>query len=94
MCLAIPGKILSTSGYDQVSRTGKVDFNGIIKEVSLAYTPQAQIGDYVIVHVGFAISQVDEKEAAQVFEYLKEMNELGELESELENPDNQAGGQK
>lgn len=81
MCLAIPGKILSTSGRDPVSRTGKVDFSGIVKEVSLAYTPEAQIGDYVIVHVGFALSKVDEKEAAQVFEYLKEMNELGELEN-------------
>lgn len=80
MCLAIPGKILSTEGHDAVSRTAKVDFSGIQKEVSLAYTPQARVGDYVIVHVGFAISTVDEKEAMQVFEYLKAMNELGELE--------------
>jgi hydrogenase expression/formation protein HypC len=58
-----------------------VDFSGIIKQVSLAYVPDAKVGDYVIVHVGFAISRVDEAEAAKVFGYLKEMNELGELTS-------------
>ena len=61
-------------------RTGKVDFGGILKEVSLAYVPEARIGDYVIVHVGFALSRVDEEEAKQVFEYLREMQELSELE--------------
>ena len=80
MCLAIPGKITSISGEDPLMRTGKVDFGGILKEVSLAYVPEAQIGDYVIVHVGFALSRVDEAEAQQVFEYLREMQELTELE--------------
>ena len=80
MCLAIPGKITSISGEDPLIRTGKVDFGGILKEVSLAYVPEAQIGDYVIVHVGFALSRVDEAEAQQVFEYLREMQELTELE--------------
>ena len=61
-------------------RTGKVDFGGILKEVSLAYVPEARIGDYVIVHVGFALSRVDEEEAKQVFEYLREMEEFSELE--------------
>ena len=79
MCLAIPGKITSISGEDPLMRTGKVDFGGILKEVSLAYVPEAQIGDYVIVHVGFALSRVDEDEAHKVFEYLKEMEELAEL---------------
>lgn len=78
MCLAIPGKILSVAG-DDLSRTGNVDFGGVLKEVSLAYVPEAQIGDYVIVHVGFAISRLDESEANKVFEYLREMNELAEL---------------
>jgi hydrogenase expression/formation protein HypC len=79
MCLAVPGKITSISGEDPMMRTGKVDFSGILKEVSLAYVPEAKVGDYVIVHVGFALSRVDEEEAKQVFEYLREMEELSEL---------------
>ncbi len=79
MCLAVPGKVISVSGADEV-RTGRVSFGGVVKEVNLAYVPEAKIGDYVMVHVGFAISVVDETEAAQVFEYLKQMGELGELE--------------
>ncbi len=61
-------------------RTGKVDFGGILKDVSLAYVPEAKLGDYVIVHVGFALSRVDEEEAQQVFEYLRQMQELSDLE--------------
>jgi len=80
MCLAIPGKVISISGDDPLMRSGKVDFGGILKEVSLAYVPEVQVGDYVIVHVGFALSRVDEAEANQVFEYLREMQELTELE--------------
>ena len=80
MCLAVPGKITSISGDDPLMRTGKVDFGGILKEVSLAYVPEAQLGDYVIVHVGFALSRVDEAEAQQVFEYLRRMEELSELD--------------
>jgi len=80
MCLAIPGKIASISGDDPLMRTGKVDFGGILKEVSLAYVPEAAVGDYVIVHVGFALSRVDEAEAQQVFAYLREMEELSALE--------------
>jgi hydrogenase expression/formation protein HypC len=79
MCLAIPGKIISLSGEDPLSRMGKVDFGGVLKEVSLAYVPEASIGDYVIVHVGFAISRLDEAEAGKVFDYLREMDELQEL---------------
>ena len=81
MCLAIPGKIESISGDDPLSRMGKINFGGILKEVSLAYVPEAKVGDYVIVHVGFALSRLDEDEAHKVFEYLKEMEELGELEA-------------
>jgi hydrogenase expression/formation protein HypC len=81
MCLAVPGKIVSIAGDEPLMRTGRVDFGGIVKEVSLAYTPEAKLGDYVIVHVGFAISTLDEAEAHKVFDYLREMDELGELES-------------
>jgi hydrogenase expression/formation protein HypC len=63
-----------------MSRFGKIDFGGITKQASLAYVPEAVVGDYVIVHVGFAISKVDEDEAKKVFEYLREMEELAELE--------------
>jgi len=80
MCLAVPGKITSITGDDPLTRTGKVDFGGILKEISLAYVPEAQVGDYAIVHVGFAISLVDQEEAEKVFEYLREMEELAELE--------------
>ena len=79
MCLAVPGRILNISGEGLV-RSGTVSFGGIQKQVSLAYVPEANLGDYVIVHVGFAISVVDEKEALQTFEYLKQMGELGELD--------------
>jgi hydrogenase expression/formation protein HypC len=79
MCLAIPGKVESVSGNDQLSRVGKVNFGGILKEVSLAYVPEVKVGDYVIVHVGFALSRLDEDEAHKVFEYLKEMEDLNEL---------------
>jgi hydrogenase expression/formation protein HypC len=79
MCLAIPGKVESISSEDPLLRTGKVNFGGIMKDVNLAYVPEAGIGDYVIVHVGFALSKVDEAEANQVFEYLRQMEELDEL---------------
>ncbi len=80
MCLAVPGKVISiTESDDPILRMGKVSFGGIVKEVNLAYVPEAQVGDYVIVHVGFAISTLDEAEAQKVFEYLKEIGELQEL---------------
>ena len=78
MCLAVPGQILTIEGED-VLRLGRVNFGGIVKEVNLAYVPEARIGDYVVVHVGFAISVMDEHEATQVFEYLKQIDELGEI---------------
>lgn len=84
MCLAIPGKIEKIAGSidDPFNLKGKVNFGGIHKDVCLAYVPQAKVGDYVIVHVGFALSLVDEKEAMKVFEYLKEMDQLEEIEKE------------
>lgn len=86
MCLAIPGKITSISGHDPLTRTGKIDFGGVLKEVSLAYVPEAKPGDYAVVHVGFAISLVDEAEAKKVFEYLREIEDLGELELGASDP--------
>lgn len=80
MCLAIPGLLLNISGDDPITRIGQVKFGGIVKEVNLAYAPEAKVGDYVIVHVGFAISTLNEAEANRVFEYLREMDELQELE--------------
>jgi hydrogenase expression/formation protein HypC len=80
MCLAVPGKILSTEG-EHFARTARVSFGGIVKEVSLAYVPEANVGDYAIVHVGFAISLLDEEEALLTFGYLKQIGELAELES-------------
>ena len=80
MCLAVPGKIVSIEGTDPVLRCGKVSFGGIVKQINLAYVPEAKIGDYVLVHVGFAISTVDEAEAQQVFEYLRQIDDLAELE--------------
>jgi hydrogenase expression/formation protein HypC len=84
MCLAVPGKIESISGDDLLSRMGRVDFGGIAKNVSLACVPEAQVGDYVIVHVGLAISTLDEDEAHQTLAYLREIDELAELEGGLE----------
>lgn len=79
MCLAIPGKVESITGDDPMSRMGRINFSGVLKEACLAYVPEVKVGDYVIVHVGFALSKVDEDEAQKVFEYLKEMDELAEL---------------
>jgi len=81
MCLAVPGRIIDIEGDDPLLRSGRVDFAGVVKRVNLAYVPEAAVGDYVLVHVGFAISTVDEAEAKQVFEYLRQMGELAELET-------------
>jgi len=80
VCLAIPGRVISTTG-DSIMRIGRVDFGGIVKEINLAYVPEARIGDYVLAHVGFAISMIDETEAARVYEDLRE---IAKIESELE----------
>ncbi len=70
MCLAIPGKVLSIAGDDPLTRTARVDFGGIVKEISLAFAPEARLGDYVLVHAGFAIALIDAAEANRVFEHL------------------------
>ncbi len=80
MCLAIPGKVEAITGQlDDVFRMGKVAFGGIRKEVNLSMVPEAQVGDYVLVHVGVAISVVDEKEARETFDLLQKMGETDEL---------------
>ncbi len=82
MCLSIPGKLIEiVSEIDKTFRIGKVDFEGIIKEVNLAMVPEAKIGDYVLVHVGTAISIVDEEEAKETFDLIKRMGEIDELDS-------------
>jgi hydrogenase expression/formation protein HypC len=81
MCLAVPGKVISVVEEAGLGwRRGKVDFGGVQKEVCLAYTPEAGIGDYVLVHVGFALNVVDEQEARRIFDVLAEMQRLEELE--------------
>jgi hydrogenase expression/formation protein HypC len=79
MCLAVPGKLLSITGDDLI-RSGAVSFGGVTKTVNLAYVPEVKVGDYVLVHVGFALSVIDEAEARRTFEYLKAMGDLAELE--------------
>mgnify|MGYP001015031859 CR=1 FL=1 len=84
MCLAIPGKIQSIEMmYDNTVRMAKVSFGGIIKEASLEMVPEAKVDDYVLVHVGVAISTVNEAEANKVYEYLKFAGELNELGDQL-----------
>lgn len=83
MCLAVPGKLVSIlEGADALQRRGKVDFGGVKKDISLAFTPEAEVGSYVLVHVGFALSVIDEEEAHKIFEHLREMQELGEIEEQ------------
>jgi hydrogenase expression/formation protein HypC len=80
MCLAVPGKVLEIERNPQGVRMAKANFGGIVKTVCLEYTPEIVPGDYVLVHVGFALSKVDEEEAARTYEILREMNQLAELE--------------
>jgi len=78
MCLAVPGKVLNIFGEDPAFRSASVDFCGVRKTVNLAFTPEARTGDFVLVHVGFAISCIDENEASRTFRYLKEIGALEE----------------
>jgi hydrogenase expression/formation protein HypC len=80
MCLAIPGKVLQEFDSNGM-RMAKIQFGGIVREASLDYTPDAHTGDYVLVHVGFAISKVDEEEAARTYQLLQELDQLGELDA-------------
>ncbi len=84
MCLAVPGRVIAIAGEDPPTRTGRVDFGGVIKEISLAFVPEARLGDHVLVHVGFAITVIDEEEARRVRGWLTEIEdedtETGEAE--------------
>jgi hydrogenase expression/formation protein HypC len=79
MCLAVPGKVLTKQSIGGVD-VGNVDFGGVVRQVALGFVPEAEVGDYVMVHVGFAISRVDEEEAKRTLQVLEE---LGALEEEL-----------
>ena len=78
MCLAVPGKVLSIEGEDPAFRAGCVDFCGVRKTVNFAFTPEVRLGDFVLVHVGFAITRVDEEEAARTYQYLAQIGALKE----------------
>ncbi|MEO5754425.1 MAG: HypC/HybG/HupF family hydrogenase formation chaperone [Chthoniobacterales bacterium] len=80
MCLAIPGKLIEISTDANGVRMGKANFGGIVKQVCLEYTPEVEMGDYVLVHVGFALSKVDEAEAARTYQALERMEQLTELD--------------
>ncbi|MCK5440384.1 MAG: HypC/HybG/HupF family hydrogenase formation chaperone [Maribacter sp.] len=81
MCLSIPGKLIEiTSQLDETFRVGKVSFDGVIKNVSLTLVPEARVNDYVMVHVGAAISVVDEEEAKKTFAILRQLDELHDLD--------------
>ncbi len=81
MCLGVPGKITELGEANAAGITmGKVNFNGVTKEVCLAYVPEARVGDYVMVHAGFALNTLDEQEAREVFELLRQMGELEGIE--------------
>jgi hydrogenase expression/formation protein HypC len=73
MCLAVPGQILSIEEHDELTRQGRVAFGGIIKSINLAYAPEAIVGDYVLVHAGFAIAIIDEEEARRTLDFLREI---------------------
>ena len=72
MCLAIPGQVLSIEGDDPLTREGRVSFAGLVKKVNFAYTPEARVSDYVLVHAGFALTVIDEAEALKTLAYMAE----------------------
>ena len=79
MCLAVPGQIVTVTDTGELTRAGRVQFGGVVREVNLALVPEAQVGDYVLVHAGLALSRVDEEEARRTLEYLRRIDELNEL---------------
>jgi hydrogenase expression/formation protein HypC len=81
MCLAVPGKIIEITGADPFLRSAKVSFAGVVKNISLTCTPDAKLGDFVLVHVGVAISTIDPQEAEETYTYLKAMGELDGLDA-------------
>jgi hydrogenase expression/formation protein HypC len=92
MCLAVPGKVLSVEGEDPAFRFASVDFCGTRKNVSLAFTPEVQPGDFVLVHVGFALNRIDVAQAAQTYQYLLQIGALSEEELTPDVPASARGG--
>jgi hydrogenase expression/formation protein HypC len=82
MCLAVPGEVIEITDHDPLTRSGRVRFGGIVKDVNLAYVPEAKVGDWVIVHVGFAISVLNEAEAERTLEYLAQIEAFNEPHDE------------
>lgn len=80
MCLAIPGKLFEIIDDGHGVRMGRANFGGVVKQVCLEYTPEAKMGDYLLVHVGFALSKIDEEEARRTYQLLEELKQLGELD--------------
>jgi hydrogenase expression/formation protein HypC len=80
MCLAVPGQLIEVTETDPVKRAGRVDFGGVAREVSLAFVPDAKVGDYVVVHVGFALSVLDEAEARRTLEDIAAMTAMADAE--------------
>lgn len=80
MCLAIPGKVVEIQCDEQGVRMARTNFGGIVKQVCLEYTPEVEVGDYVLVHVGFALSKVNEEEAERTYRLLEELDQLAELD--------------
>jgi hydrogenase expression/formation protein HypC len=80
MCLAIPGKVIEVFEA-QGLRMGRADFGGTVRKVCLEHLPEAELGDYVLVHVGFALSRVDPEEAERTYRFLEELGQLGELQA-------------
>jgi hydrogenase expression/formation protein HypC len=91
MCLAIPGKVVEITTHEAM-RTARVQFGGVTREACLDYVPETEVGDYVLVHVGFAISRVDEEEARRTYELLESMDQLTELDAPVVNETSAAGG--
>ena len=93
MCLGIPGKVLEIAepGQNDTVRMGKVEFGGIAKDICLVYLPEVEVGDYVLVHVGFAISKIDEDEAAEIFSYLEQIGELSQTSDPFDASQTRAG---
>lgn len=85
MCLSVPGKVLEITEEDGF-KMGRVEFSGIIKKICLQYTPDTQVGEYVLVHVGFAISKIDAKEAAKTLNLLRELEQLQDESKEDSSP--------
>jgi hydrogenase expression/formation protein HypC len=87
MCLAVPGRLMSVEGDDPAFRVGRMDFCGIKKNVNLAFMPDAKPGDFLLVHVGFALTRIDEEEARRTFQYLAQIGALADEGLAPQSPD-------